>query len=317
MWFLYDRHRSNSQNSISSRFLLFLRLFLLSFFLCLGLFLLCFGILLLYHGFWFLLYHGHRSLLRLDGDGGTTPMVPAVSLEGIEKTSGILLCCCLGVHKGLLVAGRDKAALHQTPRHRRQTEHRQVILLGTHILTSCRLTDIPLHILGQFHRILHVLVLNELKHDITLRRVRVIALIGLLIVFLQEDHGVLTLSDLQVLQHTGLLSCPLTRSQSIGLEATRHLTLRQGVDMDGDEEVGLVLVGDLRPTVEFHEGIGLAGIDDLHVRTILLDHLSEGQGIPQRQVLFLHLTLTDGTRIKAAMSGIDHQCEGLIGSLRC
>ena len=87
--------------------------------------------------------------------------------------------------------------------------------------------------------------------------------------------------------------------------------------MDGDEEVGLVLVGDLRPTVEFHEGIGLAGIDDLHVRTILLDHLSEGQGIPQRQVLFLHLTLTDGTRIKAAMSGIDHQCEGLIGSLRC
>ena len=87
--------------------------------------------------------------------------------------------------------------------------------------------------------------------------------------------------------------------------------------MDGDEEIGLVLVGNLCPSVEFHEGIGLTGIDDLHVGTVLLDHLSEGQGIPQRQILLFHLTLTDGTCVKAAMSGIDHQCEGLIGSFRC
>ena len=86
--------------------------------------------------------------------------------------------------------------------------------------------------------------------------------------------------------------------------------------MDGDEEVGLILVGNLCPSIKFHEGIGLTGIDDLHVRTILLDHISEGQSIPQRQVLFLHLTLADSTRIKAAMSGINHQRESLIGSLR-
>ena len=85
--------------------------------------------------------------------------------------------------------------------------------------------------------------------------------------------------------------------------------------MDGDEEVGLVLVGNLRPSVEFHEGIGLTGIDDLHVGTVLFDHLSEGQGISQCQCLLLHLTLADGTGVKAAMSGIDHQCESLIGSL--
>ena len=86
--------------------------------------------------------------------------------------------------------------------------------------------------------------------------------------------------------------------------------------MDGDKEVGLVLVSNLCPSVEFHEGIGLTGIDNLHVGTILLDHLSESQGIPQRQVFLLHLTLADGTRVEAAMSGINHQCEGLIGCLR-
>ena len=111
-------------------------------------------------------------------------MIPAVSLESVKKAFGIHPYCSLGVHKTLLIAGRDETTLHQTPRHRRQTEHSQVILLGTHVLTTRRLTDVLLHILGQFDRVLHILVLNKLKHDIALRRVRVVTLIGLLIVFL-------------------------------------------------------------------------------------------------------------------------------------
>ena len=93
-----------------------------------------------------------------------------------------------------------------------------------------------------------------------------------------------------------------------------RLALRQGIDMDGDEEVGLVLVGDLCPSVEFHEGIGLTGIDDLHVRAVLLYHLPECEGIPQGQVLLLDLAITNGTRVTTTMTGIYHAREVILPS---
>ena len=46
------------------------------------------------------------------------------------------------------------------------------------------------------------MVLNELKHDIALRRVRVEALITLFIVFLNQDDRVLTLSHIQIVGST-------------------------------------------------------------------------------------------------------------------
>ena len=84
--------------------------------------------------------------------------------------------------------------------------------------------------------------------------------------------------------------------------------------MDGDEQVGLVLVGNLSTTVEFYKRISLPGVDHLHVGTVLFHHSSEGKGIPQCQVFLLHLCLSDGTRITTAMTGVDHECEVL---LRC
>ena len=123
-------------------------------------------------------------------------MMSTISQESIEKTTAIFLRGRLGVHEALLVAGGYETTLHQTARHRRQAQHRQIILLGTHILTTCSLTDILLHVLSQFHTILHVLVLDELEHDVTLRRIRVITLIGLLVILLQKDNSILTLSDL-------------------------------------------------------------------------------------------------------------------------
>lgn len=79
--------------------------------------------------------------------------------------------------------------------------------------------------------------------------------------------------------------------------------------MDGDEQIGLILIGNLRTAVQFDEGIGLSGIDNLHVGTVLLNHPSESQGILQRQIFLLHLALTDSTSITATMSSIDHQRE--------
>ena len=40
--------------------------------------------------------------------------------------------------------------------------------MGSHILTPRGLTDILLHILGQFDAVLHILVLHELKQDLVL-----------------------------------------------------------------------------------------------------------------------------------------------------
>ena len=186
--------------------------------------------------------------------------------------------------------------------------------MGSHILSTRGLTDILLHILGQFDAVLHILVLYELKQDITLRRVRVIAMIGLLVVLLQKDHLVLTLGHLQILQHTIILTRPTTLAQRIGLEAPDGMTFRHGIDMDGDKQVGLVLIGYFCPLVQFHELIGLTGVYDFHIGTVLLYQSSEGQRKLQRQILLLDTGLADSPGIAAAMSGVDHQREILICS---
>ena len=84
--------------------------------------------------------------------------------------------------------------------------------------------------------------------------------------------------------------------------------------MDGNEEVRLVLVGYLCPAVQLHEPVGLAGIDHLHVRAVLLHQLSEGQCHSQRECLLADLT-AHSTCISSTMAGIDDECKLLVGSI--
>ena len=86
--------------------------------------------------------------------------------------------------------------------------------------------------------------------------------------------------------------------------------------MYGDKQVGLILVGNLRTTVEFYETVCLTGIDHLDARTILLHHPTEGKGELQGQVLLLGDS-AHSTRIMSAVAGIDHQRERLAGSGCC
>ena len=241
-------------------------------------------------------------------------MTLTIGQESIKHASCILTLSRFRVHILLLVPRRDKAQLYQTARHRREAQHSQIILLGTHILTTGSLADILLHILGQFDAVLHVLVLDKLKHDIALGRVRVVAMIGLLIVLLEVDHSVLTFSHLQVLHHTRLLTRPFAGAQRIGLEPSGNPSLRQGVDVERNKEVGLSLIGDFRPSVKLHKLICLTRIDHLHVRTLLLHQPSEGQRKLQRQVLLVR-DGTLGPGVAAAMSGIDHQRKLLISRM--
>ena len=92
------------------------------------------------------------------------------------------------------------------------------------------------------------------------------------------------------------------------------LALRKGIDMDGDKQISLVLVGNFRTTVQLHTGIRLAGVNHLHVRAVLFYQSTKGQGKLQCQVFFLDLAITNGTRVTTTMTGIYHEREVILRS---
>ena len=83
--------------------------------------------------------------------------------------------------------------------------------------------------------------------------------------------------------------------------------------MDGDKQVCLVLVGNVSTGMQGNEDIGLAGIDDLYIRAVLLHQLTKSQRHIQVDG-FLLGNLTYGTSIIATMSGINDQRKMFIGS---
>ena len=183
------------------------------------------------------------------------------------------------------------------------------------VLTTCGLTNVLLHHLGQLDAALHVLVLHQLEEDVTLGRVGVEALVVLLVVFLVEDDGVLALGHLQVLDVASTVAVATTAAQRVGLVAAGNLLTRQGIDMDGDEKVGLGFVGHLGTLPQFQEPVGGTCIDHPHVRTALFHKPSEGEGMLQRQVLLLRHRAY-ATRVIASMSGVNDQRKGLGGTHR-
>ena len=151
--------------------------------------------------------------------------------------------------------------------------------MDTLVQTTGGGADIALHVLGQRDAVLHVLILDELEEDTALGRVGVETSIVLLVVFLVEDDGVLALGDLEVLDVALVRTAGTPLAQRIGLIATGDIALGQRVDMDGNEKVGLGLVGNLGTLPQLEEAVGLAGIDDTHVGTVLLNHPTKSQGI--------------------------------------
>ena len=210
------------------------------------------------------------------------------------------------IEVALLIRCRDESQLYQAAGHRRFSQHQESSLLHALVLTIGSSTRATLYELGEFHALRHVVVLHELKHDIALRRVGVEALIALLIVLLIEDDLVLSLSDGEVVGST-------VHTQRIGLQASRDVSLRQGIGMDGDKQVGLVLVGNVGTGVQGDEDVSLAGIYHLHIRTVLLHQLTEGQRHVQVDNL-LFGNLAHRTCIMTTMTSVDDQRKTLVGS---
>ena len=145
------------------------------------------------------------------------------------------------------------------------------------------------------------MVLNELEHDVTLRRIGVEALITLFVVLLVKNDLVLALGNLQIVGST-------MHTQRIGLQSSRDASLGQGIRMDGDKEVGLVAVGNIGTGVQGNKHIRLTGVDYLHIRAVALHQLSESQRHIQVDD-FLFCKRTDSSGVVATMSGINHQCK--------
>ena len=76
-------------------------------------------------------------------------------------------------------------------------------------------------------------------------------------------------------------------TQGIDLETLHGVAAGHGVGVDGDEEVGLVAVGNGGPLMQCDEAVVLACIDDLHVGTVAFYQLAETQGHTEVDVFFL------------------------------
>ena len=176
------------------------------------------------------------------------------------------------------------------------------------IRTVGTIADTSLNHSSQLYAALHILALDKLEDDIALRRTGIEALIPLLIVFLHRNNGVLSHRYIEIILGT-------VHTEGIGLEATSHLSCRQGIGMHGDKEIGIGTVGNIRTLIERDEDIRLAGIDDSYLREILLHILTEAQGNGKIDILFLGYG-SECSGIMTTMTGVDNQRKSLIGGER-
>ena len=240
-------------------------------------------------------------------------ILPLIFQESLINTPSKLGNAITGMQIPFLIRGGNESELYQTTGHRRFTQYQESRLLDAFIQSAGLGTGILLHQLGYLYTLGHIVVLNEFKHDIALRGTRVKALVALLIVSLIENHLVLALSHGQVVGST-------VHTQRIGLHASGYSALGQGIGMHGDKQVCLVAVCYVSPGVQRDKDIGLTGIDDLHVRTVVLHQPAEGQRHVQVDRLLLG-QCSHGSRIIPAMSGINYQrkllrlisCQSVIG----
>ena len=155
-----------------------------------------------------------------------------------------------------------------------------------HVVQARSSTDVVLHVTRQFHTLLHVFVLNKLKHDVAFGRRRVKTLILLLIIFLQKDDRVLAFGHLQVF-HNAFFTSVLSPSEGISLQSSHLASTRQGIDVNRDKQVGTILIGDFSASGQRDKDISLTRIDDPDVGTITLNQLAERQCELQNKIFFL------------------------------
>ena len=136
-----------------------------------------------------------------------------------------------------------------------------------------------LYLCSELQRLVHEVILHQFEHDIRIDGVRVEALIGSLIVRLEFHHGILTHGYVEVFLRFLI-------SEDEGLYAFGGFVLR-GVGVNGDEQVGIILIGDVRALLQGDEDVGRTRIDDVHVRVLLLQQPSHFEREGKVEILLL------------------------------
>ncbi len=142
-------------------------------------------------------------------------------------------------------------------------------------------------------------MLVEGEHDVGFWGARVeIPVVLLVIGFFEDDfvfaHGYAQVSFCSVEPH------------SVGFCAV-GTGVGCGVTVDGYEEVGFLLVSELRSAIEFYELVSGSCVDDLDVGCVLLDEFSGFFGDGEGDVFFQGAACTDASRVASAVSGVQDE----------
>ena len=226
-------------------------------------------------------------------------MLLAIFDEGVVEALRHLAHARLGSEILLLVGRGDKTEFGQHRGHRGIAEYEETSLVHALVFAACVVLVLTLNESRQFHALLHVLVLHQFKDDVTLHLLGVEALVRFLVACLVGDDTVLALGHFEIGFRAG-------HTESIGLRPLNGLVFPRRIGVDGDKEVGLVLVGNIHTALQGQEYIGLARVDNFHVGAVAFDQSSEGQGHVEIDILLLG-DGSHGTRVVPSMAGINHQ----------
>ena len=95
----------------------------------------------------------------------------------------------------------------------------------------------------------------------------------------------------------------------VGLDAARRGILA-GVGVDGDEQIGLMLIGDGGARLQRNEGVVVAGVDDVGAQ-LALQQPAQAQRDVEHQIFFQQAVGADGSGVVAAVTGIDDDASDL------
>ena len=159
--------------------------------------------------------------------------------------------------------------------------------------------------LGEAHALLQVGVLHQVHENVGLGIVGVEPSVGGRIIVLHQDHGVLPADDLHIVGiQVAVLLAGL--AEDVDGEAVGRGPA-DGIDVDGYEEVGFRLVGDLRPALEGHVAVVGAGQNHIDVGIGGTNLVGQRAGdIKDERLLVVLLVAAHGAGILAAVTGIDH-----------
>ena len=220
-----------------------------------------------------------------------------IGRKGVDEGGSHHVHRGVGIQEFLLVGIGDEAHLEEDSRTCGLEQHPERSLLYTAVRAVKMAHEMLLHLGRELQGLIHEIILHQLEHDIRIDGIGVKAMIGCFIVRLELHHGVLAHGDIEVfLRFLG--------TEDEGLHAFGVLILRS-IGMDGDKEVGIVLIRDIGAGLQRNEDVRGAGIDDIQIRVLLFEQRAdlEHQGEVE---IFLLREPPYRTRVFTAMPGIKH-----------